>query len=92
MGATDPLKAEEGTLRKMYGISIDINSVHGSDSVENGVKNLRKNIEFRWENSEFLQQYIPETKFTDIRWEFTNAAGKSFVVRGFGALCGVRGA
>ena len=36
MGTTDPLKAEEGTLRKMYGISIDKNSVHGSDSVENG--------------------------------------------------------
>ena len=34
MGATDPLKAEEGTLRKMYGLSIDKNSVHGSDSVE----------------------------------------------------------
>ena len=36
MGATDPIKAVEGTLRKMYGISIDKNSVHGSDSVENG--------------------------------------------------------
>ena len=35
MGATDPLKSEEGTLRKMYGISIDKNSVHGSDSIEN---------------------------------------------------------
>ena len=35
MGATDPLKAQEGTLRKMYGISIDKNSVHGSDSVNN---------------------------------------------------------
>ena len=35
MGATDPKKAEEGTLRKKYGISIDKNSVHGSDSVEN---------------------------------------------------------
>ena len=35
MGATDPSKAKEGTLRKMYGISIDKNSVHGSDSVEN---------------------------------------------------------
>ena len=34
MGATDPLKAEEGTLRKMYGLSIDKNSVHGSDSAE----------------------------------------------------------
>ena len=35
MGATDPFKAEEGTLRKMYGLSIDKNSVHGSDSIEN---------------------------------------------------------
>ena len=34
MGATDPLKAEERTLRKMYGLSIDKNSVHGSDSLE----------------------------------------------------------
>ena len=40
MGATDPLKAEEGTLRKMYGISIDKNSVHGSDSVENAKKEI----------------------------------------------------
>ena len=36
MGATDPTKAEKGTLRKMYGLSIDKNSVHGSDSLENG--------------------------------------------------------
>tara|TARA_B100001250_G_scaffold322119_1_gene285314 strand:- start:329 stop:739 length:411 start_codon:yes stop_codon:yes gene_type:complete len=35
MGATDPKKAEGGTLRKKYGISIDKNSVHGSDSLEN---------------------------------------------------------
>jgi nucleoside-diphosphate kinase len=35
MGATDPTKAEEGTIRKKYGISIDKNSVHGSDSEEN---------------------------------------------------------
>ena len=35
MGATDPLKAEEGTIRRMYGISIDKNSVHGSDSSKN---------------------------------------------------------
>ena len=35
MGATDPKHAEEGTIRKKYGISIDKNSVHGSDSVEN---------------------------------------------------------
>ena len=35
MGATDPTKAEEGTIRQKYGISIDKNSVHGSDSPEN---------------------------------------------------------
>ena len=35
MGATKPEEAEEGTIRKKYGISIDKNSVHGSDSVEN---------------------------------------------------------
>ena len=41
MGATDPTKAEEGTLRKMYGISIDKNSVHGSDSAENAKKEIK---------------------------------------------------
>ena len=35
MGATDPKKADEGTIRKKFGVSIDKNSVHGSDSVEN---------------------------------------------------------
>jgi len=35
MGATDPKNANEGTIRKLYGISIDKNSVHGSDSVNN---------------------------------------------------------
>ena len=35
MGATDPENAEEGTIRKKYGISIDKNSIHGSDSMEN---------------------------------------------------------
>ncbi len=40
MGATDPKNAEEGSLRKKYGISIDKNSVHGSDSVENAKKEI----------------------------------------------------
>ena len=40
MGATDPKKAEEGTIRKMYGLSIDKNSVHGSDSQENAKKEI----------------------------------------------------
>ena len=46
MGATDPKKAEEKTIRKLYGISIDKNSVHGSDSIENA----KKEIEFFFKN------------------------------------------
>ena len=46
MGATDPKKAEDKTIRKLYGISIDKNSVHGSDSVENA----KKEIEFFFKN------------------------------------------
>ena len=40
MGATDPKDAKEGTIRKKYGLSIDKNSVHGSDSIENAVKEI----------------------------------------------------
>ena len=40
MGSTNPAEAEEGTIRKKYGISIDKNSVHGSDSVENAKKEI----------------------------------------------------
>ncbi len=40
MGATDPKNAEEGTLRKLFGISIDKNSVHGSDSIDNAKKEI----------------------------------------------------
>ena len=40
MGATDPKNADENTIRKLYGISIDKNSVHGSDSLENAKKEI----------------------------------------------------
>ena len=40
MGATDPKKAKENTIRKLYGISIDKNSVHGSDSIDNAKKEI----------------------------------------------------
>lgn len=63
-----------------------------SDSIENGVKNMRKNLEFRWENSDFLKEFIPEIRFTDIRWEFKNADGKVFIVKAYGGKTGVRGA
>ena len=42
MGATDPKKADDNTIRKLYGISIDKNSVHGSDTIDNA----KKEIEF----------------------------------------------
>ena len=41
MGATNPNDAKEGTIRKKYGISIDKNSVHGSDSLENAKKEIQ---------------------------------------------------
>ena len=41
MGATDPKNAENGTIRKQYGISIDKNSVHGSDSLDNAEKEIQ---------------------------------------------------
>ena len=46
MGATDPKDAEKDTIRKKYGISIDKNSVHGSDSIDNA----KKEIKFFFEN------------------------------------------
>ena len=46
MGATNPNDAEKSTIRKLYGISIDKNSVHGSDSVENA----KKEIQFFFKN------------------------------------------
>ena len=46
MGATNPKDAEDNTIRKLYGISIDKNSVHGSDSIENA----KKEIEFFFKN------------------------------------------
>ncbi len=67
-------------------------AIYVSDSIENGVKNMRKNLEFRWENSDFLQKMVPVTRFTDIRWEFNNIDGKRFIVKGYGAKTGVRGA
>lgn len=41
MGATNPQEAKENTIRKLYGISIDKNSVHGSDSTENAKKEIK---------------------------------------------------
>ena len=66
-------------------------AIYVSDSIDNGVKSMRKNLEYRWENSEFLKKYIPSIRFTDIRWEFTNIDGNVFVVKAYGGKTGIRG-
>ena len=65
--------------------------IYVSDSMENGVKSARKNIEFRYYNSEFLQEWLPEAKFTDNYLEFINKDGHRLGVKMFGAKTGIRG-
>lgn len=67
--------------------------IYVADTMENGAKSLRKNIEHRYEKSEFLQSILPKqgVKFTDTYLEFTNADGHQFGVKLFGATTGIRG-
>lgn len=65
--------------------------IYVSDSMDNGVKSARKNIEFRYHNSEFLQQWLPYAFFTDNYLEFKNKEGHQLGVKMFGALTGLRG-
>lgn len=70
----------------------DVNVImYVGDTMENGCKNLRANIEHRYRNSEFLQKFIPTVRFTDAEMEFTNAEGHQLCVKMFGANTGVRG-
>ncbi len=66
-------------------------AIYVSDSMDNGVKSLRKNMEFRYWASEFLQYWLPEATFTDNYIEFTNRAGHRFGLKMFGAKTGLRG-
>lgn len=72
-----------------FGI-VDV-AMYVSDTMDNGVKNMRKNLEFRYNNSDFLKEFVPEARFTDSEWEFTNKEGGQFFCKGFGASTGVRG-
>lgn len=65
--------------------------IYVADSMDNGAKSARKNIEFRYNNSEFLQSWIPEAKFTDSYLEFKNKNGDMLGVKLFGATTGLRG-
>jgi hypothetical protein len=80
--------ATYGKLPKFGQVDVGI---YISDTMDNGVKSMRTNLEFRWSNSAFLQRYVPVAKFTDVRWEFKNADSKKLCFRGFGASTGVRG-
>ena len=59
--------------------------IYVSDSMENGVKSARKNVEFRYENSEFLKEWVPYAHFTDNFIEFRNKDGKKLACKMFGA-------
>ena len=65
--------------------------IYVSDSMDNGVKSARKNIEFRYNNSEFAQEWIPHAKFTDNYIEFGNRNGELLGIKMFGAKTGLRG-
>lgn len=65
--------------------------IYVSDSMDNGVKSARKNIEFRYNNSEFCQQWIPHATFTDNYIEFANREGQLLGIKMFGAKTGLRG-
>lgn len=65
--------------------------IYVSDSMDNGVKSLRRNMEFRYINSPFLQYWLPKATFTDAYIEFENRTGHKFGLKMFGAKTGLRG-
>lgn len=65
--------------------------IYISDSMDNGVKVMRNNIDYLWNNSEFLQKVLPEKKTTEERWCLTNMNGNTLVIKGYGAKSGIRG-
>lgn len=65
--------------------------IYVSDSMDNGVKSARKNIQFRYDNSEFLQEWLPHAHFTDNYMEFKSKEGNILGVKMFGAKTGLRG-
>lgn len=66
-------------------------AIYVSDSMDNGVKSLRKNMEFRYDTSDFLQEWIPHATFTDNYIEFLSKENQRFGLKMFGAKTGLRG-
>jgi len=54
------------------------------DTMDSGIKNLRNNLEHRYNSSEFLQKFVPKVRFTDQEWDFQNSDGKDLTFRGYG--------
>ena len=65
--------------------------IYVSDSMENGVKSARKNIEHRYRSSDFLQEWLPRAHFTDPYIEFEGKSGHQIGIKQFGAKTGLRG-
>lgn len=65
--------------------------IYVSDSMDNGVKSARQNLEFRYHNSEFLQRWVPVAKFTENYIEFKSDSGNRLGIKMFGAKTGLRG-
>lgn len=65
--------------------------IYVSDSMDNGVKSARKNIEHRYNNSDFMQKWVPNASFTDNYLEFKNTEGEMLGIKMFGAKTGLRG-
>jgi len=80
-----------GVFGAIPGLGEVSGAIYVSDSMENGVKSLRKNMEFRYNNSEFLQEWLPKATFTDNYIEFENKEGHRFGLKMFGAKTGLRG-
>ena len=65
--------------------------IYISDTIENGVRSLKKNMSARYYKSDFLQEYIPEVTFNQTEIYMTNIDGVSTGIRMFGAQSGLRG-
>ena len=79
----------------VFGVIDGFGKVNGmlyvSDSMDNGVKVFRSNVEHKWNASEFLQYWIPKAKFTENFIEFERRDGTKFGIRMYGAQSGIRG-
>lgn len=67
------------------------NSIFVGDSMDNGVKKTKENIEYRWRNSPFLQKHVPTVKMIETEWYFKNSDGVELIVQPSGVRTGIRG-